>query len=329
MKPLVKNIIKVFLFFSIGLVLFFLVYKDFDFVFLLSEIKSLDYKWFFVMLILSIISHISRAMRWQMLLETENKKVRFSTSFLAVLNAYFANLVVPRMGEVTRCGIISKYEKIPFAKVLGTMISERVVDLIVLIIFTILAIFLSSEQFSIFLNNNPKFGNNLTVLLSWKVLLPSLLLIFALVFLFIKIIRGKFNENKIFRKISNFLNQVWNGIISLKDIKNKGLFIFHSCFIWILYFLMLYSCFFAFEAMQNFSITVALVLFVAGSFGMLAPAPNGIGAYHFMIIQILLIYGIAENQAASFALIVHGLQSILIITLGVLSFILLPVLNKD
>jgi len=329
LKAILKNIIKFTVFVGIGAVLFLLVYKDFDFISLVKGIQNLDYKWFFLMAFLGLFSHFSRTWRWQMLLETGGNKTRFSTAFLAVMNGYFVNLAIPRMGEVSRCGIISKYEKIPFAKVLGTMISERIIDLIIFLLFTIIAIFVGYEQILVFLGNNPKFGDKLLFLFSWKFIVISIFIIGLSVFLLIKIAKGKFNKHKIFSKLSLFLNQVWEGFISLKDVKSKGKFIFHSIFIWLLYFFMLFSCFFAFESMQNLDISVALVLFVAGSFGMLAPAPNGIGAYHFMIIQTLIIYGISEINAASFALIVHGLQTILLILLGILSFILLPIINKE
>ncbi|HNY43769.1 MAG: flippase-like domain-containing protein [Bacteroidales bacterium] len=328
MKTTIKNIIKFIIFIGIGAVLFLLVYKDFDFVELVEEAKTLDYKWFLLMAVLGLFSHFFRTFRWKMLLETEGNKTRFSNTFLAVANGYFANLALPRLGEVTRCGIISKYEKIPFAKVLGTMISERAIDLIIFFIFAVIGVIVGYDQVLEFLRKNPKFGDNLEFLFSWKFIVLSTIIIAIGIFFIVKIAKGKYNKYKIFAKISNFLNQLWEGLISIKNINNKAKFIFHSFFIWILYFLMLYSCFFAFDSMQHLDLSVALVIFVAGSLGMLAPAPNGIGAYHFMVIQTLIIYGIAESSAASFALITHGIQTVLLILLGVLSFILLPILNK-
>jgi glycosyltransferase 2 family protein len=323
-----KNIIKIIVFTSVGLFLFWLVYRDFDFADLLSRLSQLNYEWFILMAAIGLISHISRTMRWQMLLESNGEKPRFINTFLAVINGYFANIAVPRLGEVTRCAVVSKYEKIPFPKVLGTMVSERLVDVIVLILYTIVAFVVGSSQLKAFVKNNPDLGKNLDFLLSWPILFGILLCAILGIVVLVLIARGKFNKYKLFAKIASFINSFWEGIISLKKVKKPFVFILHSLFIWAMYFLMLYVCFFAFDSMSNLGLSAALVLFVAGSFGMVAPAPNGIGAYHFMIIQTLLIYGISKQDAASFALIVHGLQTVLLIILGVLSFVLIPIVNK-
>jgi glycosyltransferase 2 family protein len=324
-----KNIIKVIAFTSVGLFLFWLVYRDFDFNNLFSQISQLNYEWFILMAAFGLISHISRTMRWQMLLESNGEKPRFINTFLAVINGYFANIAIPRLGEVTRCAVVSKYEKIPFPKVLGTMVSERLVDVVVLLLYTILALIVSTDKLQTFIQNNPTLGKNLEFIFSLPILIGvSLIGIIGLIIL-LMIARGKFNRYKIFAKIAEFINSFWEGTISLKKVKNPLLFILHSLFIWAMYFLMLYVCFFAFDSMQNLSLSAALVLFVAGSFGMVAPAPNGIGAYHFMIIQTLLIYGISKQDAAGFALIVHGLQTVLLIIFGLISFVLIPIVNKS
>ncbi|MBQ2077685.1 MAG: flippase-like domain-containing protein, partial [Bacteroidales bacterium] len=129
--------------------------------------------------------------------------------------------------------------------------------------------------------------------------------------------------------ISKFINGLWTGILSLKNAQHKAGIIFHSFLIWTLYFLMLYFCFFAFEELSGLNVLAALMLFVAGSFGMIVPSPNGMGSYHFMIIQTLIIYGIASETGAAFALVAHGLQTLLIIVFGLISTILIPVVNKD
>lgn len=329
LKNKLKNIIKVVAFTSVGLILFWLVYRDFDFADLFKKLSCLDYKWFVLMAILGLLSHISRTMRWQMLLETNGKKPRFINTFLAVLNGYFANIAVPRLGEVTRCAVVAKYEKIPFPKVLGTMVSERLVDVVLLLLYTIIAFIVGSGQLGLFFTNNPSLGKNLSFIVSWPFIFASILAAIFGIYFVVKITKGHFNRYKIFEKLSIFIKGFWDGIISLKNVKNPILFGLHSIFIWSMYFLMLFVCFFAFDSMQNLDISAALVLFVAGSFGMVAPAPNGIGAYHFMIIQTLVIYGVSQTDAAGFALIVHGLQTVLLIFLGLLSFILIPIVNKN
>lgn len=329
MKKTYKNIIKTTLFVAVGVILFYLVYKDFDFDTMMTEVKAVNYLWFIPMLFFGILSHVSRTIRWQMLLNSDGSKTRFWNTLLAVLNGYFANLAVPRLGEVTRCAIVSKYDNQNFSKVLGTMVTERLTDVLTLLLVTLLAFGLQSGEIIQFIENNPDLGAKLDKFTSIPLLITyCALIVIGIVFL-VKLLKGKFDHISAFKKLSVFIKNFWTGIISLKNIKKPFWYIFHSVFIWGMYFLMLYVCFFAFEGFSSLGILVALTLFVAGSFGMVAPAPNGVGAYHFMIIQTLLIYGIAEEKAAAFALIVHGIQTFILVVAGFISFILVPVINKN
>ncbi|MDD3860645.1 MAG: lysylphosphatidylglycerol synthase transmembrane domain-containing protein [Bacteroidales bacterium] len=329
MNKTVKNIIKITLFVITGAFLFFLVYKDFDFSELFAGLKNLNYWWFLLMFVIGILSHVSRTLRWQMLLESNGEKTRFLNTFFAVMNGYFANIAVPRLGEVTRCAVVSKYDKVNFSKVLGTMVTERIIDVIMLLLITSVAIILQSNEINQFLVNNPDFGKKFEFLLSLPFILGTILIgVFSIIFI-IRIAKGKYDHIKFLKKLSAFINNFWIGIISLKNVKRPLIFILHSIFIWTMYFLMMYVCFFAFDGFESLTIVSALMLFVAGSFGMVAPAPNGIGAYHFMIIQALMIYGIPQNDAAGFAFIVHSLQTAGLIIMGVISFIFIPIINKN
>jgi uncharacterized protein (TIRG00374 family) len=329
LKKSYKNIIKTTIFISAGILLFLLVYKDVNYKTILSELKTVNYLWFIPMFILGVLSHISRSMRWQMLLNSDGSKVRLINTILAVLNGYFANIALPRLGEVTRCALISKYEKQNFSKVLGTMVTERLTDVLMLGIVTVAAFALQSSEIGEFLKNNPELGRKLDNLTSLPIILLFIALAIIGIIFLIKLVKGKFDHIPIFLKLSLFVKNFWSGIISLKNVKNPILYILHSFFIWAMYFLMLYVCFYAFEGFDQLGILAALTLFVAGSFGMVAPAPNGMGAYHFMIIQTLIIYGIAAEKAATFALVVHGIQTFMLVINGLLSFILIPIVNKE
>lgn len=329
MKKNIKNTIKVLLFISVGAILFYFVYRDFDFNLLLDELKNVNYWWFLVAFVGSMLSHVSRTIRWQMLLNTEGNKTRFSNTFFAILNGYFANLAIPRLGEVTRCALVSKYDDVKFSKVLGTMVSERLIDVVMIFLLVISAFVLQTGEINSFLNNNPDIGAKFNTLLSFKVIVPVILVLIILFLFLVLIAKGKFNKIKIFEKISNFIKGFWKGFVSLKEVKNPFWFVFHSVFIWVLYFLMFYVCFFAFEGLEHIGILAALTVFTASSFGMLAPAPNGIGAYHFMVIHALMIYGVGEHKAAVFALIVHGVQTLFIVVAGIVSFVAIPILNKS
>ena len=329
MNKKLKNAIKITLFIGFGIAIFMLVYKDFDFNNFFDTMSRIKYGWLIPAALISLLSHISRARRWQLLLETTGEKPRFANTFFAVLNAYFANLAIPRLGEVTRCALISRYEKQDFSKVLGTVVSERFLDLILVAILTVVALATQASVFSDFVAQHPEINDNLARIFS-----PTTVIILAIagiigIFLLIFIAKGKLDRFKLCQKISMFIKNLWTGILSLKNVKNKFLLIFHSCLIWTLYFLMLYFCFFAFDELSDLNILAALMLFVAGSFGMIVPSPNGMGSYHFMIIQTLIIYGIPSETGASFALVAHGLQTLLIIIFGLISTALIPMVNKD
>ncbi len=324
-----KNIIKTILFISIGIGLFYLVYKDFDIDTILSEIKNVNYWWFIPMFIIGILSHVSRSIRWQMLLNSDGSNVKFANTFMAVLNGYFANIALPRLGEVTRCAIVSKYEKQNFSKVLGTMVSERITDVLMLVLVTILAFLLQSTQISQFIANNPDLGVKLQKFISLPMIIAYIIVGSIGIIFLIKLLKGKLDHMPIFKKLAEFVKSFWKGILSIKKVKSPFWYFVHSVFIWSMYFFMLYICFFAFEGFAELGMVTALIVFVAGSFGMVAPAPNGIGAYHFMIIQTFVLYGIATEKAAAFALIVHGIQTFILVIAGLASFILLPIINKE
>ncbi|MDL2261992.1 flippase-like domain-containing protein [Bacteroidales bacterium OttesenSCG-928-I21] len=328
MKKTLKNIFKFLIFILVGVFLFYLVYRNFDFKSFVNDLSCVNYWWFIPVFLLFILSNASRAIRWQMLLDTSGDKTRFSNTFFAVLNAYFANLALPRLGEVTRCAVVSKYDNIGFSKALGTMVSERVTDVIMILLLTILAFALQSSEIKTFLVQNPEFGNGIDVFLSPSVIIPVVCIGAGLLYFVILIAKGKFNNIKFFEKIAGFIKGFWVGIISLKDVKRPFLFILHSIFIWVAYFLMLYFSFFAFDGFSHLNILVALTIFVASSFGMLAPSPNGMGAYHFMVIQSLLIYGINNEKAAFFALVVHAMQTLFIVIGGLISIVGIPIINK-
>lgn len=329
MNKKLKTAIKIALFIGFGIAIFMLVYKDFDFENFFDTMSAIKWGWLIPAALISLLSHISRARRWQLLLETTGEKPRFINTFFAVLNAYFANLAVPRLGEVTRCALISRYEKQDFSKVLGTVVSERLLDLMLVAILTVVAFATQATVFGDFVAQHPEIEDNIS-----KIFSPLTITILAVVgiaglCLLIVIAKGKLDRFKICQKISKFINGLWTGILSIKNAQHKVGIIFHSFLIWTLYFLMLYFCFFAFEELCGLNVLAALMLFVAGSFGMIVPSPNGMGSYHFMIIQTLIIYGIPSETGASFALVAHGLQTVLVIVFGLFATILIPVVNKD
>lgn len=328
MTKKVKDIVKITVFILFGVLLFFLVYRNFDLAALLVGLRQIRYMPFVVMFVLAFLSHYVRALRWRMLLNAEGANISVFNTLMAVFHAYFANLAFPRLGEVSRCVIVAETSRLPFAKSLGTVLTERLADMLTLACLLVAAIILQANVFTDFLHKNPDFGANVANLLSIKNIAIAVVVVAALLAVIIPVAKGRWNRYAVCAKLSGFLNGLWQGVLSLKNIRRRGLFVVQSLLIWTLYFVMLYVCFWAFDGFDDMGLSAALTIFVAGSLGMLAPAPNGIGAYHFMIIQTLLIYGFTADKAALFALVVHGMQTVQILIFGLASVICLAIRKK-
>ncbi|HAX95989.1 MAG TPA: TIGR00374 family protein [Prolixibacteraceae bacterium] len=326
MKQKVKKTAKYLLFFSIGVFLFWYLYKDQD----ISRMKSIltndvNYAWIWLSVFLGVLSHISRAARWRYLIEPLGHKPRLSNTFFAVMIGYIMNLVLPRMGELSKCGVMSKYEKISFARLIGTMITERIFDLLVLGMVTILMVITQFGHVIQFLNENPDIREKLKSLAFSPYLISGLVILLVLII----VLWRKIKKSTLFRKIETIASHFKEGILSVRYIKNKGAFIFHSLFIWLMYYLMLYVSFFAFDFTKDLSPLAGLTTFVMGSFGMVAPVQGGIGAWHFMTRESLALYGIPYENGIIFAFVAHTIMTLLVIILGLISVVALPFFNSQ
>ncbi|HEY3372851.1 MAG TPA: lysylphosphatidylglycerol synthase transmembrane domain-containing protein [Prolixibacteraceae bacterium] len=325
MKQNTLKTLKFLSFFLLGILLFWMVYKDQD----INRIKSIlsnevNYFWIILSVFLGLLSHISRTIRWNLMIEPLDHKPRALNTFLAVMIGYLMNLALPRMGEISRCGVLSRYEKIPFTKLIGTVVLERLIDVLVLLLLLMIVIITQFGQVVEFLNNNPEVQDKLGKIMHSPFLPIGLVLLF-LVFWFT---RHKIKGSGIVKKLVGLLNQFAEGFKSIRNIKNKGAFIFHSLLIWLLYYLMLYCVFFSFEFTSHLTPLAGLTIFVLGSFGMVAPVQGGIGAWHFMVIEGLALYGIDKADGKVFALVAHGSTTIMLIVFGLISLLALPFINE-
>lgn len=330
MKPVYKQTIKFFAFLAVTIVLFWLVYRDQNPADLLAVLREdVNYAWVWVAIVLGILSHVSRAMRWQLVARSMGYKISFMNSFMGVMIGYFANLALPRMGEFTRCGVVSKYEHIPFSKLLGTVVTERVIDMVMLLLLTLVVVATQFKQVGIFLDANEEIRENLRRLvaspLTWVCVGGAFVLLGVLVWYLRK---GTF-----FVRLRQFLLGVKEGLLSVRDVEHKSAFIAYTLFIWLMYFLMLYLCFFCFDFTSGLGPLVGLTVFVLSSYGMVAPVQGGVGAYHFMVIAALAIYlphtQEIESLSKAFALLTHGTMTLLYIVVGCLCLLLLPIYNRN
>ncbi|MGQ8338426.1 lysylphosphatidylglycerol synthase transmembrane domain-containing protein [Sunxiuqinia sp. A32] len=325
MKQKLIKILKFLAFLALGIVLFWLVYKDQD----IDRIKSIltndvNYFWIWVSLFLGLLSHISRTMRWNLMIEPLGKKPRLLNTFLSVMVGYLMNLVIPRMGEISRCGVLARYEKISFTKLIGTVVTERIIDVIMLLILTFIVVVTQFGEVIKFLNNNPDIKDKLNSIAfsPWAIL--GILFVIILIYVF----RKKLKKTAAFSKVKEIINNFGEGLKSIKDMKHKGAFIFHSVFIWVMYYIMLYVVFFAFDFTSHLSAIAGLTTFVLGSFGMVAPVQGGIGTWHFMVVQSLIVYGIDKSDGLIFAFLAHGSMTFMLILLGLISLLVLPFINR-
>ena len=291
---------------------------------IVNSFRSANYGWILFSLVFAILSHVSRAYRWSYTLKPLGYKPKFLNNFFAVMIGYLVNLAIPRLGELTRCGVMAKYEKIPFEKLLGTVIGERIADLIILIIFTVSIVFIQMDVIGEMLTEmmvklEGKVSLNL-VLVLLGVMLLGVIGLFVLFF-------NKSIQHPILTKIREFVYGLFIGVKSIWTMKDKWAFLAHTIFIWVMYVLMFYLCFFSLPETSSVPFGGVLTAFVMGGFAVVF-TNGGLGAYPIMIYTVLLLYGIDKNTGAAFGWIVWTAQTLLLLLLGAVSFVLMPQYNK-
>ncbi|SMO66034.1 hypothetical protein SAMN06265379_104143 [Saccharicrinis carchari] len=325
LKKTIFNIVKFVIYLCIGGFLLWFVYRNYD----MKEIKAtlgqgINYWWLLLSMVIGLLSHFSRTIRWQMLIEPIEKKTRLSNTFFAVMIGYFANLLIPRMGEISRCGVLSRYENISVSKLIGTVVVERLSDLIMLLFCIALVLGLQFNLVSDFLSENTDFSSFAQLFTSVWTYVILLSIVLAL-----RLLKKWFAKTSPYKKLKGLWAKFSEGFLAVKNIKNKWAFVLHTLFIWLMYFFMIYVSFFAFEFTSHLSLIAGLTTFVLGSLGMVAPVQGGMGPWHFMVIATLQMYGIVENEGAAFALIVWSSVNAMIVLMGLISLIVLPLINRE
>lgn len=328
MKKRILNFVKYLALLSIGLIIFGYKYDDFDFRRFFILLKNIHWHWIYLSFVLSMLSHLSRALRWNMLINPIGYHPKWYHTFFAVMVMYATNLIIPRGGEVARCTVLAKNNKIPFSKLIGTVVTERAIDMLILFILVIITLIFQIGIFKEFLIQNPESAQKIHFLLS-----PWFLILLAISLLLLTTITWKYRKKlvqiKIFRKLTTAFENLIEGIKSINKLKNPGIFIAHSLFIYIMYFLMLYVVFFSFDPTKNLSLITGLTTFIMGGLAMLAPVQGGIGAWHFMVIETLKLYHLNEIHAADFAFLAHTTTNLFLLVAGGISFLLLPLFKSN
>ncbi len=364
MKKTLTNIIKFLLFFGVGFAILYYVYQgqqkafqaqcDLDFVTacmadgkseaackalpkpacslaqkVINDFKTVKYFWILLVILAFLISNVSRALRWQMLIKPMGYVTNLGNTFWPIMAGYFANLALPRMGEVVRAGLFSRYENVPIEKSLGTIVTDRVMDVLCLLAMIALAFVLEFDILWNYVSENNAFGgksgDNPEKSNTW--------LWIALAVMFAGAVVAFVFRKKIFAKLKQILSGFAEGLLTIRKLENTGMFLFHTAVIWLMYYLMTYLCFFAFEPTATLTHTsslpvIGLAIFVFGSLGMVIPSPGGMGSYQFLVTEGLMIYGLANSDAFSFSLIIFITITLCNIIFGALAFVVLPFLNR-
>lgn len=283
-----------------------------------KSFETANYWWVLLSLFFGVLSHLSRAYRWNYLLEPLGYKPKYLNSVMAVLVGYLVNLTIPRAGEVARATTITKYEDIPFEKAFGTIVSERIADVIMLLSIIGTAFFLQTKLLTsyFFKDSGAKSFLNYYIAIG----------IVVLIFLFLKI--AKKSKNPILVKIQNFIYGLIQGVVSIFKMKKKWAFIFHTIFIWVMYVMMFYVVKFALPETYHLPFSAIIVGFVVGGLSM-AITNGGLGTYPVFVASALTLYGVHQNPALAFGWIMWTAQTIMILLFGGLSFLFLPIYNKE
>ena len=351
-KSILGNIVKIVLPFLLGGAILWWMYRGED----LSTIdrvvrEDMNWTWMLLSFPFGILAQMFRGWRWKQTLDpiqwkeenvkwkeergkwkenssaTDNSQqgnlpplstfhfpqIRTSVCLNAVFLSYAASLVIPRIGEFSRCAVLKRYDGVSFSKALGTVVTERAVDTLIVMLYSGIILLIEMSVFGTFFK---KTGTSLDHILErfsltgWLVTGICGIAVLILLHLLLK-------NFSIYNKVKMTLSGIWEGVISLRGVKNLPLYLFFSIGIWVMYFLHYYLTFFCFDFTAHLGIGCALVSFVVANFAVIVPTPNGAGPWHFAIKTMLILYGVADEQALWFVLIVHTIQTLLVIALGI------------
>lgn len=291
------------------------VFHKVDFEVILEEIKKSSILFVVLALIAGVLSHLARALRWNLLLKPMGYKASVANSFHAVILGYLVNLGTARLGEITRPAVLSKLEGIPFNKLVGTIVTERIIDLIITLLITVSIIAIQFDKIKEFLTDTlNKFDSSSIVVFS---LLGIAMLLGILAIRY----RKRLYDLPILNRFKSFIEGMVEGLMSIFKMEQRGLFIFYSLFIWLMYLMMPYFILYALPGTSSLGMGAAITVLFFGTAAMIIPVPGGIGPFEILVPAALALYGIAEQTAKAYALLTHSIQILVVVGVGIISII--------
>lgn len=315
MNSKLKGILKYSVFIAIGASLFYLAFKDIKWSDFAENLSKAHYEYILLSMAMGFLAFISRGIRWTYLLEPLGFKVNTWRAIHAISMGYFMNMIIPRAGEVARCTTLNQTDKVPIDKLIGTVIIERVIDFIMLALLICLTLFLEYDNILAFFEETSKDAQD-TEGISWKTIA---LIVMALFLAILYFLRGRIRKHKFYQKIKDFALGLVEGLKSISKLEHKWFFIGHTLLIWLMYFLMSYVVVFALDSTSHIDPSSGLFVMIVGAFGIIAPSPGGAGSYHFLAKTGMVVIGIGEIDALTFATMVHTGQTLMTFFAGMIA----------
>lgn len=315
MKRTINIVLNFVLFPSLAIILLYLAFHGIELEVIWNDLLKADFRWVILSLAFAVGGFYFRALRWRILLQSANYHPPLSTTIYALMIGYFANMAIPRVGEITRCATLNKTNHIPIDVSFGTVITERVIDIITLIIVIVSVLILDFSFFSTFFEQNilqfiyQKFSSSYIYII---IILLTLLSIFVMFIIF----RNKLQHFLIVRKTTDFAKGVLQGISSILHLKKRGYFLLYTLLIWICYVMMTYVIFFSIESTSHLNLVDSLFILSIGGLGMSAPVQNGFGAFHWIVSRGLMLFGISQVDGLLYATLCHESQTLMLLILG-------------
>ncbi|MGL5317605.1 MAG: lysylphosphatidylglycerol synthase transmembrane domain-containing protein [Bacteroidales bacterium] len=318
MKQKIINALKVFVSLGLGIYIFWLVYRNAD----MDQMKQIlsdgvSYELLFVSGIIGLLSHIARAKRWQMLIQPLGVRPTVKELTNAIFVNYGVNIILPRVGEFTRCGMVAKKCKLKFTEVVGTLVSERFTDVMTVLLIVLAAFAMQVNTFIRFFKENGTVFEKVDGVLTSPWFYIIILMITVFTYAFFK----NFGHFSIVSRTKQVIRNLWSGAMSIRKMESSGAYLFYSFLIWFLYFVQLYVMVKAFLFTQDVTLLVCFIAFAMTAIAGAVPVQGGIGAWHFAVITTFVYYGTGQTEAAAFALVAHLLTTFLNALWGAFGFL--------
>lgn len=327
MKKL-QSLLKYVISLSVGAVLLYYAFRNVDLSDFLARIEEVKYEWVVLSILLALASHWIRAYRWNMMLKPFGHNLSTGRTFLAVMTGYLANIAFPRLGEVTRCGVLKKIDNVSISTSFGTVVTERLIDFFILLSLIVLDFFIEFDLVFEFFFQTLGF-NKINIDPLWIVLFFVVAIVVGIMsFIWVRRLLEKEHQHPTMNQVRIFLKDMLEGLLSLRKVENVYLYIFLTLAIWVLYYLMGYVLIFALPETSNLGMVAALTILAAGGIAMSAPVQAGVGTYHTFVSAVLVLYGISDQGGLFFATLMHATQIVFIVVFGGLSTLVTVFLKK-